>query len=219
MMKSKNFIFKEVEKELVFVGDFEGYYQHTEEPWDQSANSTMSDYYNASRTRLTEILKPICKDGKVAEIGCGLGYVTEFLAKNLPNIELVGFDISPTAIKKANALFPHLNFELLDITSPELTEKKQPQSFEVIVLNQVLWYILESLPQVLKNISTLIRPNGYLLISNAFAREQRYGNDVIDHFDGAVNYFRQLESFELLHASFYNDGYEHDDGHLLLKLK
>lgn len=218
MTKSKDFIFKEVDQKLVFIGDFEGYYQDTEDPWDQSATANMSDYYLASRQRLVSHLNQIPSPIKIAEIGCGLGYVTAFLADSIPNSELEGFDISSTAIQKARQRFPNLKFTQADVTTENFREYHEPNQFDVIILNQVLWYILDSLPNVLSNMRYMLRPKGYLLISNAFAREQRYGREVIDHFDGAAKYFRQQPHFTLLRASFYNDHYEHDDGHFLLQV-
>jgi len=218
MTKSKDFIFKEVDEKLVFIGDFEGYYQDTEDPWDQSATANMSDYYLASRERLVSHLNQLPLAIKIAEIGCGLGYVTAFLAKSITNSQLEGFDISVTAVQKARQRFPNLKFTQADITAVDFRDNHEPQQFDVVILNQVLWYILDSLPQVLLNMKHILRSDGYLLISNAFAREQRYGAQVIDHFDGAAKYFRQQEHFTLLRASFYNDHYEHDDGHFLLQV-
>lgn len=218
MTKSKDFIFKEVEQKLVFVGDFEGYYKHSEDPWDQSATANMGDYYQASRTRLVALLKQLPSAVYIAEMGCGLGYVTAYLAEQIPNSQFKGFDISPTAIDKAKQRFPHLHFSQADISSAHFAEGHVTQKFDVIILNQLLWYILEDLPQVMLNMAHLLRPKGYLVISNAFAREQRYGTKIIDHFDGAAKFFRQQANFTLLHAAFYNDHYEHDDGHFLLQL-
>src|SRR5690606_34070621 len=116
MTKSKDFIFKEVNQKLVFVGDFEGYYQDTEDPWDQSAAATMGDYYQASRTRLVSLLTQLPSAIHIAEIGCGLGFVTAYLADTIPNSQPEGFDISPTAIQKARQRFPKLKFTQADIT-------------------------------------------------------------------------------------------------------
>ena len=77
--------------------------------------------------------------------------------------------------------------------------------------------ILESLPNVMANIYSTLEDDGFLIISNAFAREQRYGTEFIDHFHGAAHFFSKLDGFKLIHACFYNDNEEHDDAHFLLK--
>lgn len=219
MTKSKDFVFKEIDNKLVFVGDFEGFYQATSDPWDQSAQSTMSDYYNASRERLCALLKSLNSVDSVIEVGCGLGYVTNFLSGKLPDTTVNGCDISSTAIKRAKTSFPHLRFTQIDISAPDFKEKNDPAQYDVVVLNQLLWYILEDLNRVMENVGHLLTPQGFLIVSNAFAREQRYGREIIDHFDGAAKFFRGLSTFELLQANYYNENFEHDDGHFLLQIK
>lgn len=219
MTKSKDFVFKEINNKLIFVGDFEGFYQATSDPWDQSAQSSMSDYYKASRERLCALLKPLNSVESVIEVGCGLGYVTNFLSRQLHDKTVDGCDISSTAVTRAKALFPHLCFTQIDITASDFKEKYNPVQYDVVVLNQLLWYILEDLPRVMENVSHLLTRQGFLIVSNAFAREQRYGREIIDHFDGAAKFFRDLSTFNLLQANYYNDNFEHDDGHFLLQIK
>ncbi|MFB0584303.1 class I SAM-dependent methyltransferase [Aeromonas salmonicida] len=217
MSKSGEFIFKKNSNDqLLFVGDFDGYYRSENDPWGQSASSTMSRYYSLSRERLMALISKVDTKDHILEIGCGLGYVTAMIAENLKSSHVYGMDISEVAIENARHKFTNLTFIQADIS--DLTISNLPQStYDIIVLNQLLWYILEPLPIVLSNIFLLLKDNGHLIISNAFAREQNYGVHIIDHFHGAAAYFSHLKNFKLLHAAFYNDGEEHDDGHFLLK--
>ena len=215
--KSGSYIFKEVDNKLIFIGDFDGFYKQDNDPWGQSASSEMSRYYQLSRQRLVHIISTIKDKSMIVEIGCGLGYVTKLISDEFPQSKVMGIDISETAIKKATQLFPCLNFIEADICDPELTSHGENGTWDVVILNQLLWYILESLPTVMANIYSLLNNNGHLIISNAFAREQKYGTEFIDHFHGAVSYFSKLDTFQLIHASFYNDNEEHDDAHFLLK--
>ncbi|EKP0261915.1 class I SAM-dependent methyltransferase [Aeromonas sobria] len=218
MSKSGSYIFKEIDDKLVFIGDFERFYQEDNDPWGQSASSEMSRYYQLSRQRLMSILSIIKEKSMIVEVGCGLGYVTKLISDEFPQSNnIVGLDISETAINKAKQLFPDLQFICADITSPHFTYDPGHARANVVILNQLLWYILESLPTVMKNIYSILEKDGVLIISNAFAREQRYGAEFIDHFHGAANYFSKVANFKLIHASFYNDNEEHDDAHFLLK--
>ena len=105
MTKSKDFVFKEIDNKLVFVGDFEGFYQATSDPWDQSAQSTMSDYYNASRERLCALLKSLNSIDSVIEVGCGLGYVTNFLSGKDRTETFIGKRISKHIVKHFTRIF------------------------------------------------------------------------------------------------------------------
>lgn len=217
MSKSGDFIFKRnPDNQLIFVGDFDGYYRSENDPWGQSASSSMKRYYDRSRERLMSLISKIDRKDHIMEIGCGLGYVTSMISDNFKNSNVHGMDISETAIKTAREKFNTLHFIQADISKP--IPKYLPQNtYDIIILNQLLWYILEPLPHVLNNIHSLLTDDGYLIVSNAFAREQHYGTHIIDHFYGATAYFSRQKNFKLLHAAFYHDEEEHDDGHFLLK--
>lgn len=216
MSKSKNYIFTERKGELAFVGDFDGYYRDSDDPWEQSANAQMGRYYQLSRERLLTLASSSPNIGRILEVGCGHGHVTRLISERFVGSEVCGLDISNVAIAGARQRYPQLPFFCGNIGASMLPRELTEERFGLVILNQLLWYILDDLPQVLANVRTLLASDGRLLISNAFAREQRYGTAIIDHFDGAVRYFRQPPGYRLLQARFDNDGEEHDDGHLLL---
>lgn len=212
-MKSKNYVFNEVNGKLEFVGKFDEFYQDIDDPWGQSATGEMAEYYQSSRKTLLNILHRFGSNSKVAEIGCGLGYVTSAIAESIDNANVVGFDISPTALSKAKQLFPSLEFRQADITS----ENNFSREFDVVVINQILWYVLEGIDELILNVKKMLKDGGYFIISNAYAREQRYGVDVINKFPGAISFFGNLECFSLVEVQYYDHGFEHADGHIVLK--
>lgn len=219
MSKSKDYIFHEIGGELVFVGDFEGYYQESSDPWGQSATREMGRYYRLSRQRLVEFVECCPNRGEILEVGCGHGHVAQLIAAQFPQSHVTGLDISVTAIDRARAGYPGLAFVAGDIADSDTVSKLATGRFNVIILNQLLWYILDTLPVVLGNVRTLLSDDGCLIISNAFARNQRYGTEIIDHFHGAVRYFCSVEGFYLHKARFDDDGEEHNDGHFLLECR
>lgn len=183
----KNFIFNEKNGKLEFIGDFESFYQNNDDPWGQSGkSSSLMKYYASSRKKLLQQISSLPNNKDICELGCGLGYVTSFLNENLPGCIVDGIDISHTAIKKANNLFPYLNFTVGNICSNDLTIIDK--QYDVVILNQILWYILKDLCIVFDNINKLLKQNGYLIISTLFLKNQRYGNEIIGSFDGLINY-------------------------------
>ena len=82
----------------------------------------------------------------ILEVGCGIGYVVDFLSKKTSNCTVDGMDISSEAIKLAKKTFTELNFVVGDITKKNTLTKK----YNVVILNQILWYILDSLDHVVK---------------------------------------------------------------------
>jgi SAM-dependent methyltransferase len=72
--------------------DWEDHYRRGEMPWDKGEASPA----------LLESLQRVSVSGRVLVPGCGLGYDVRALAAN--GAEVVGLDLSPTAVKEAEAL-------------------------------------------------------------------------------------------------------------------
>jgi len=193
---SDKFIFDEVDGRIKFIGNFEGFYKSVGDPWGQSSLSDdkqMDEFYIRSRSNLLKrlkLIKPIINKAQpMIEIGCGLGYVVNLISTNL-DINVIGLDISETAIEKAKFLFPNNQFIVHDISK----EKKSFATPSVVILSNILWYILEDIETISKNIIHLFHPsNSYpkVIIQNAFFKgNQRYGKSICNGFEGGqLNYF------------------------------
>ncbi|MDB2561963.1 class I SAM-dependent methyltransferase, partial [Sulfurimonas sp.] len=181
---SKNYIFEAKDNNLLFVGDFEGLYKNDINPWGQDGSDPrLEKYYCYSRENIVTILNQhYSKKKTLLEVGCGLGYVVDYFAKNSSFI-CSGVDISKTAITKAKKIFKEYEFYCYDIQ--KINSKK---TYDVIILNQALWYVLEKFTDVFKNIYTMLNDDGIFVIVNAFTDTQNYGKNIIDGFGGLVQY-------------------------------
>ena len=125
-------------------------------------------------------------------------------------------DISSFAIDKATRTFPSLKFVVADICSENLKIDKR---YDIVIMSHILWYILEKLPQVFANIDGLLKNNGYLVFVNAFLKEQRYGREIVDGFDGLVRYIltNYFGKYKIVKAQVgYSGKLSFDDGILVL---
>ena len=223
-VKNSDYVFKEINGNLEFVGDFDSLYKNEDDPWNQSAkNGEISNYHLHSRKRLTNQLKNIdCVSSKypaysIFEIGCGLGYTTNDIQRSLSTAKVTGADISSVAITKAQKLFPNLNFVQANICDSNFSfEKKQ----DIVILNQLLWYILECFPVSLKNCFDLLKKDGKLVFSQGFLQsKQKYAAEICDGFDGLVGYLNKNANklFKIEYSDFDNSKlFVHDDGLLIL---
>ncbi len=165
-------VFKEENGKLKFVGDFDGLYATEENAWEQNGvTEGYREYYANSRQELVRTILQF--KGNIAEVGCGLGYVVDFIAKRTGR-DVIGYDISKVAISKAKKQFPYL-FIKRNIIKDEVHN-------DIIVLNEMLWYILPHLNQVLDNCKC-----DYLIINQSYLKDQKYGKDIIDGFNGMLN--------------------------------
>ena len=217
-----NYIFsKENNGELHFIGDFEGFYNEHTDPWGQSGHTDIKykKYYDYSRNNINRVIKSLNKKNiSILEVGCGLGYVVDFIARNNQNIDVCGSDISKRAIQVAKQKFPNYNFFVNDITSrKKVTDKK----FDIVIFNQILWYILEKFNDSIFNSHFILKNNGYFIISQAFlGSEQNYGKDIINGFKGLdqVMKSKYKNLFQLKSKNFDNTKkYLFDDGIFLFK--
>ena len=66
---------------------------------------------------LESIIDKYRDKGKILDVGCGPGYATRFIAKGLPNAEVIGVDLSEPMIKRARTIGKdqsNLSFQLAD---------------------------------------------------------------------------------------------------------
>jgi SAM-dependent methyltransferase len=214
------FVYKEGgDGNLEFVGEFEGLYKASPDPWSQSAaTGKMAEYYKFSRQQLAISISANVRGFKKEElrgleIGCGLGHVVDLLS-SFTRVEFEGMDVSATAI--ARAVLQYRNkFYVGDITTPV----SLPKTYDVIVLGQMLWYILHAMPTVMDNCIRALAPGGLLVVSQAFLTSpQRYGRDIADGFSGALKLFTGFTQFHLIEARYEDTlGLIHNDGLLVLR--
>ncbi len=105
--------------------------------------------------------------GPVADVGCGVGRVTAYLADR--NLDIRGVDLSPGMVEVARSAHPDLRFEVGSLTALPFDRES--------LSGAVLWYsiihtALPDLPQVWHELRRVLASPGHLLV--AF---QAGGND------------------------------------------
>lgn len=167
-------------KDGKFIGKFEEMYQKFDDPWHQKEN--LNDFYSRMLTPVT-LRKYQLRN--VVEIGCGLGAFTNYLNTMVPDCSITGMDISETAIKRTQKTYPDITF----VRGGVLEFSKEPcMEIEAIIFSEIMWYILEDIDDVIKNLSEKFQ--GKLVIINQifYKGEQRYGNDFFTCLEEMVQY-------------------------------
>jgi trans-aconitate methyltransferase len=114
------------------VGEFEAMYAAEDR---ERFDSWRSHDTRHLRLRIALALVAEYNFASVLEIGCGKGTAAQFFKRR--NNRVLGIDISPTAIAKAQASFPDIEFRCMDANDiGNLAER-----FELIALQTVLAYV------------------------------------------------------------------------------
>lgn len=167
------------------VGDFNGLYASTDDPWGQVEGGLK---YVISRQTQRSIIERNVTSGILLDVGCGLGVSTNLFASVLSSI---GLDISLVAIQKAKNRYPGIKFYCGDIVG-DLPSQIGHGVYDILVINQMLWYIIDQFPKALENSRKVLKKNGFLLIS-CFVFDKRDQHFARNHFQGHIDILSWLE--------------------------
>jgi SAM-dependent methyltransferase len=161
-------------RNMTFRGQFEEMYTDIADPWNCSKASNSLD-----NRLFFEILFYEHKYRKILDVGCGLGNTTyEYFCRNGGGY-VEGYDVSPTAVLRANNAFPEVKFFVKNILTDKIEKK-----YDLIILSEVLWYILESVKDVFLKLYSALSKNGVIGVHQYFPKKQRFGKDVINGAGG-----------------------------------
>lgn len=178
-----NFIFNNVNGELVYKATdstFNDIYENKEDPWDQS--NLENPYYKISRDKLAKFLINHCHGSSYLEIGCGNGFSTQYLNNRIYG-SFSGCDISPVAIDQAKSKKYDIEFFTHNIKN-----KINNKTYDCIIFSDLLWYILNDLDECINNAFESLNKNGNIVFYNAFLETQKYGKDIINGFNGLLEF-------------------------------
>lgn len=117
--------------------------------------------------------------GPVADLGCGPGHVTAFLAER--GVEAFGVDLSPRMIELAQSAYPQLRFDVGSITELDVADAS--------LGGALAWYSTHLLPpelvaEVFSEVTRALAPGGRFLwgsysgVDDRVRPEQAYGHPV-----------------------------------------
>ncbi|MDR2946503.1 MAG: class I SAM-dependent methyltransferase [Candidatus Adiutrix sp.] len=194
------------------VGRYEEMYRHCPDPWHIEALGARLDMAAA-------LLLLTGRGGGVRrflDIGAGLGLFTGLLTETLwrENPEARGLvtDVSPSAINRAAQRLadPRLDFMPLDARELPDSQDESLRDFDLIVMAQVLWGLLENLDETLAALAARLGPGGLLLISQHFpgAERQSYGAETVASPEDLALRLRRA-GFEILNTLETNRSSNH----------
>ncbi|MBU2548869.1 MAG: class I SAM-dependent methyltransferase, partial [Proteobacteria bacterium] len=158
-----------------FIGRFEEMYQNVEDPWHIESLGRRLDM-DAALLLIRRQARPF---ERTLDLGCGKGFFSGLLAQ-VTGGRVFACDVSSSAVDQARRLrsAPNLEFFAFDLNRIE-TMPFGRRHFDLIVMAQTIWCVLDRLPDILAGFRDLLKPDGGLLISQHLFQpgQQHYGAD------------------------------------------
>ena len=135
----------------------------------ENANKYLNDAKNASKARFSNFLSSLKKldiKGRYLEIGSGPGILTQVVATQHPNAEIIANDISPEMIKLAQQdlaedLKTRIKYKIGDACN--INSIKDLGTFDLIYSTFTLHH-WDDAELAIKNLSSMLNDNGLLYI-------------------------------------------------------
>ncbi|MBN2454036.1 methyltransferase domain-containing protein [Candidatus Woesearchaeota archaeon] len=159
-------------------------------------------YWFTRRIReITRDLRPFSR-GKVLEIGCGTGAITEGVASALPNLDITATDISPQLIKKCREYYPHsrVKYEVADAFKLNYREN----SFDAVIAVEVIEHVLDH-KAMIKEAARVLKPGGIIIIDTPYKFHPLWKLEWLRRIlgtDKGGDYRKGGKHFEPVHFSF-----------------
>jgi SAM-dependent methyltransferase len=221
----------------VHVGEYEAMYRNCRDPWRVEELGFRLDM-RAALALLESLPGPFCR---ILDAGAGNGLFTEKVLKSIwkecPQCQATVSDISTTALTLAADRLsgPGSHSRLESLTERKSEPSPPPRglrvdyvafdlrwansdlcpwpanSFDLIILAQVVWGLLENLGQCLEGLARLTRPGGHLLLTQHFFQpgQQLYGLGLVENPEDLSLFVRQagytlVDELEVNRATNYH---------------
>lgn len=182
-----------------FVGDFEAMYRECEDPWLQDIEASRSPLKRLILRRIAEL-----PERRVLDVGCGNGTFTD-LIRSEGKAEVLGLDVSETAIAQARSRYPVCRFEVASATEVARFAAMQPRAVCMLGLT---WCILDTFKDVLAILKKHFR-DAVLFHTLTFygAGRQKYGTEYFTSLEELLPYFSEMRVEEtFVHKHYPGDG-------------
>lgn len=182
-----------------FVGDFDAIYRECEDPWVQRFETTRSPLKRLILWRIAQL-----PERRVIDLGCGNGHFTN-LVRSEAKAEVLGLDVSSTAVANARAAYPLCRFEAASAIEIVRFAEFKPTA---ICMCSLTWYILDSFRDLLGALRQHFQGTLVFHTLTFYGREkQKYGREYFTSLEELLPFFSGMTVEEtLIHEMHPTDG-------------
>ena len=164
--------------------------------WEGNEELNFESFYNAQKRYLEKLIEFIPHNTKyILDVGCGTGENAKFLREKGFNLTCVTPDAHQEKIFKQK--LPNIPFYLSKFED----FKDENNKYDLILMSESSQYI--ELSKLFKNSKSLLKDQGYLLISDFFKKEDKKIPDIFSGAHERKVFFEEAEkhNFEIINTS------------------
>ncbi len=144
------------------------------------------------------------KQGKILDVGCGLGATTKYLHKYYSPQDVIGINICPQQLEQAKIYAPHCQFILMDAVKMTFEDN----SFENIICVEAALYF-DTREDFLREARRVLKPGGKIIMADiVFSTTQYFGDNLpqanrLNSLEDYKNLYQEVgfESLDLLEVT------------------
>ena len=126
---------------------------------------------------------PIEEDNRVLDIGCGAGKCLSMLAEKTPRGKAYGLDYSPDMVLMAKKVNCRLVKDgRVEVIQGSVSDMPFEDSFFNLVVACETIHFWPDLPEDLLEVSRILKPGGYFLVLNKYARNEKEAEKLKKYF-------------------------------------
>jgi len=164
-----------------------------------------------SAGRFLELICVLENPDSILEVGCGTGFSSYFLIKNLRGGHYTGIDLNRERISKAKkfigSLFPEKKINFLAGNAlkiiPELRGK-----FDLVFIDGAKF----EYPRYIRALETKLKPGALIIADNIFYGNKIFKDKIKKHDQNSVNGIREYISYIIKSSGFVNYLFDIGDG-------
>jgi len=139
------------------------------------------------------------KEHDVLEIGCNVGFFSNYVAKHVKTIK--GIDVKPMFCEIGKVTSSYLDYDNTNFKASDFTNYATVKDYDAIFSFEVHDYLNLPIKEYLERLATMLNPNGFILLENKIKENKE------------ENFEARLPEMESAGYTLIHQGINHSAGH------
>ncbi len=186
-------------KEIVYKTENDWTDDVTQKFWDYKVTENHPYFTEEVGLGIIKMLKQKIEiKGDILDYGCGNGTFIGYLANDFPNSSIFGLDFSKDSVTESNRKNKQTENVKTIIHFEDLDATYKANSFDIIFLIETIEHLRSDLlTKTLGIIYSLLKPNGYIIVTTPFNEDLKANSVYCPFCDAAHHHMQHVQSFTI----------------------